>query len=319
MGMYEQKKCIFTGLDTYPIIDSRDAVEYRIKIGDKVHMIRLTPYLNELVDDPFFKQNKNKFYGLLFNDDWLDNENTFINIEVLKKLIKDKYFPKTPKEKQDALFLKLASYQKQDGYVASIDISVYKNDFWKLLYFNSASEMNFYFNHLNKINLISANYNDPDTNNTIWPKDYYITINGLNELINLQESGQNSNKCFVAMAFKDKTIEIREVIKEALIDTGFEPILIDEQNIESSRTINDEIIANLKKCKFCIADFSYHSNGVYFESGFALGQGKKVIYTCLENEFSDAHFDIRPLQHIIYKDATDLKKRLKLKIEAWIL
>ena len=77
-------------------------------------------------------------------------------------------------------------------------------------------------------------------------------------------------------------------------ETGFEPILIDERNIDSDRTINDEIIANLKKCKFCIADFSYHSNGVYFESGFALGQNKKVIYTCLDREFEKAHFDIRP-------------------------
>ena len=318
MGLYEHKKCIFTGLDAFPIIDGRDAVEYRIKIENKVHTIRLYPYINELIEDPFFVENKNRFYGLLHNDDWLKDEATFINIDVLKSLIKEKYFPTTPKEKQTALFLKLASYQKQDGYVASININVYKEVLWKNLYFKSASEMNFYFQHLEKIGFISATYHEPENNNR-FPKDYYITIDGLNELKKLQESGKNSNKCFVAMAFRDETLEIRKAIKEVLIDTGFEPILIDEQNIDSSKTINDEIIAGLKKCNFCIADFSYHSNGVYFESGFALGQGRKVIYTCLKNEFSDAHFDIRPLQHIIYEESHELKIKLKSKIEAWIL
>lgn len=83
-------------------------------------------------------------------------------------------------------------------------------------------------------------------------------------------------------------------------------------------SFNDEIISSLKKCKFCISDFTFHSNGVYFENGYALGQKKKVIYTCREDEFKKAHFDIRPLQHIIYKTEHELEKDLINKIEAWI-
>lgn len=120
------------------------------------------------------------------------------------------------------------------------------------------------------------------------------------------------------MAFRQETLHVRNAIKEAITATGYIPVLIDEQNIESEKTINDEIIANLKRCKFCIADFSYHSKGVYFESGFALGQGKKVIYTCSKEEFENSHFDLRPLQHIIYEDMDYLKKSLINKIEAWI-
>ena len=120
------------------------------------------------------------------------------------------------------------------------------------------------------------------------------------------------------MSFRDETKKIRNAIKNALIETGFEPILIDEKNIDSEKTINDEIISSLKKCKFCIADFTFHSKGVYFESGYALGQRKKVIYTCREDEFKNAHFDIRPLQHIIYKTEQELEKDLINKIEAWI-
>ena len=69
-------------------------------------------------------------------------------------------------------------------------------------------------------------------------------------------------------------------------------------------------------------DFSllnvWDSKGVYFESGFALGQGKKVIYTCSNTEFANAHFDIRPLQHIIYETTEQLTKDLINKIEAFI-
>lgn len=67
-----------------------------------------------------------------------------------------------------------------------------------------------------------------------------------------------------------------------------------------------------------VADFSFHSNEVYFESGFALGQGKKVIYTYSKEEFGNAHFDIRPLQHIIYESPEQLSKELVNKIEAFI-
>lgn len=125
-----------------------------------------------------------------------------------------------------------------------------------------------------------------------------LTHSGLTKTIELTEHGEKSNKCFIAMSFDSSTKPARESIRKALLVTGYEAVIIDEQIIDSERTINDEIIASLKKCKFCIADFSLHSKGVYFESGFALGQGKKVIYTCSREEFENAHFDIRPLQHL---------------------
>jgi nucleoside 2-deoxyribosyltransferase len=120
------------------------------------------------------------------------------------------------------------------------------------------------------------------------------------------------------MAFSDDMKDVRTAIKSALSRTGFEPIIIDEKDIDSDKTINDAIISNLRQCKFCVADFSYHRNGVYFESGFALGQGKQVIYLCEKTQFDKAHFDIKPLQHIIYETTQELEKKLVDKIEAWI-
>jgi nucleoside 2-deoxyribosyltransferase len=113
-------------------------------------------------------------------------------------------------------------------------------------------------------------------------------------------------------------IAIRETIKFAVLECGYIPILLDEQHIESDKTIPDEMIHLIRNSKFCIADFTGHKGGVYFESGFALGLGKPVIYTCSETHFDKAHFDIRQMQHIIYKDLDGFKTALVNKIKAWI-
>ena len=199
----------------------------------------------------------------------------------------------------------------------TLNSEFFDNRLWKILFFKSVHELNYYVEVLNSRGLIQAQFKRAAERSGLLV-DYRITYEGLNYFIKLTDEGNNSKKCFVAMSFRIATKEIRQAIKEALDETGFEAIIIDEQNINSDKTINDEIIANLKRCKFCIADFTFHSNGVYFESGFALGQGKKVIYTCRQDEFNNAHFDIRPLQHIIYYTPQKLKKDLKNKIEAWI-
>jgi hypothetical protein len=47
-----------------------------------------------------------------------------------------------------------------------------------------------------------------------------ITFQGLDKAIDLQESGKNSNLCFIAMSFKSETKPIREAFKSALLKTG---------------------------------------------------------------------------------------------------
>ena len=145
-----------------------------------------------------------------------------------------------------------------------------------------------------------------------------ITFTGLNYQIQLTESGTTSNNCFIAMSFGDGMTDFRDAIKAAIVETGFNPILVDELHIESDKTINDEIIANIKKSKFCISDFTQQKDGVYFEAGYALGRGLKVIYSCKEDWFKQTHFDTNHFPHIIYKDPSELKQKLKMKIEAWI-
>ena len=145
-----------------------------------------------------------------------------------------------------------------------------------------------------------------------------ITVEGLTALAKINEQ-KNSRYCFVAMSF-DSTLKsaYSQAIAPAIRETGFLPLIVSEEHVESDKTINDAILAGIKKARFTIADFTQHRPGVYFEAGYALGRGQKVIYTCREDDIKNAHFDLRNNQHILWRESEDFKKKLVDKIEAFI-
>lgn len=319
MGSIPLDKCIITGLPLRLKWDDVDAIEYWINVKDREVFLSFTVYaLYWEETDDFFKDNKLKLEGLIYNDEWLTDQRTLITIDVLKELVLQRYFPETPTEKLENMLLFLFELQGFNGELYELDQLSYYNALWKSLYFDNANELTFYFGCLKEAGYLKLQDSGSNNGSLSLIHSFQFTFSGLNKVISLKEDGQNSKNCFIAMAFDYRTLEIRKAIKKAIEETGFIPIIIDEQNIDSGRTINDEIISSLKKCKFCIADFTFHRNGVYFESGFALGQGKQVIYTCQKDEFANAHFDIKPLQHIIYDEPQELKEKLINKIEAWI-
>jgi len=107
-------------------------------------------------------------------------------------------------------------------------------------------------------------------------------------------------------------------IATAIKESGFEPIRIKDEDVPSDVTINDAILAAIKRSKFTIADFTGNRNGVYFEAGYALGMGQKVIYTCRKDDFESIHFDTNHYQYIVWETPEKLKKELKDKIEVFI-
>jgi len=110
----------------------------------------------------------------------------------------------------------------------------------------------------------------------------------------------------------------RNVIKDVVVNCGYQPLLIDEVNYDSEKTINDAIISSIKESKFLIADFTGQRHGVYFEAGYALGRNRPVIYLCQFDDFRNSHFDTNHYPHIVYKDLIELKVKLEDKIKAWI-
>jgi hypothetical protein len=62
---------------------------------------------------------------------------------------------------------------------------------------------------------------------------------------------------------------------------------------EHINKIGDEIISQIRRSKFLIADFTGHRGGVYFEAGLAMGLGLPVFWTCRRDDLDKLHFDIR--------------------------
>jgi nucleoside 2-deoxyribosyltransferase len=85
---------------------------------------------------------------------------------------------------------------------------------------------------------------------------------------------------------------------------------------QHSERIDDFIIAQIRRCRFLVADFTGQRNGVYFEAGFAHGLGRKVIWMCNESEKDKLHFDTRQFNHIMYTDMDQARMQLTDRIVA---
>ncbi len=89
-------------------------------------------------------------------------------------------------------------------------------------------------------------------------------------------------------------------------------------NKEHTNKICDEIIAEIRRSRFVVAEFTGQRNGVYYEAGFAAGLGIPVICTCREDNIADLHFDIRQYNCIDWKTPEELFERLRNRILAVI-
>lgn len=297
--------CFFTEYRTKNILNGNDSIDYSIFFNQKDVVFSLQSDY-DWKNSSLVKENLTIIRGEIYNKKW-PTKGLLITIEEIEKLIRTSDVPKNPKEKLDRLFLELFKMQKFEGEIFSINATFSDPMFYTKLYFKNHSEYAFYLRILHDQGIINSN-----------GKTVAITFKGLNYQIDLTENGVNSNNCFIAMSFGAGMNKIRDSIKKVVNETGFNALIIDELHIDPHKTINDEIIANIKKSKFCISDFTEQKDGVYFEAGFALGLGLKVIYTCHEKWFKKSHFDTNHFPHIIYKDNQELESKLKMKIEAWI-
>jgi hypothetical protein len=156
-----------------------------------------------------------------------------------------------------------------------------------------------------------------------------LTSKGCERLEKLAGINGESTQAFVAMWFNPEIeLAYSNGIKEAIIASGYDPMRIDKK--EHSNKIDDEIIAEIRRSRFVIADFTsgYVSEGdqktliarggVYYEAGFAQGLGVPVIWTCREDCLKHIHFDTRQYAHIVWTTAEDLREKLTKRIGAII-
>lgn len=265
-------------------------------------------FLHSNAQDADYQKIKPLIQGLWQNGYSLAGPREVINLPMLQEKLANAPIPRSPKEKLDNLLLFIIKQQSEDG--ASVRFNL--NTVFKKLYFKSVEEVRFYAKALSDDGLMIMN-------SDIHIAHVALTHKGLLHAASLEQQQTISSLCFIAMSF-DETVKhlYTDAIRPACEATGFEPFRVDEYHPDAEQTINDAIIAGIKRSRFCIADFTQHKKGVYFEAGYALGRGQKVIYTCRSDEFKDSHFDTNHYPHIIYETPEQLRDGLIAKIEAWI-
>ena len=123
-----------------------------------------------------------------------------------------------------------------------------------------------------------------------------------------------SKQAFVAMWFNDATQDAwANGLQKGIASAGYEPLRIDAK--QHVNKICDEIIAEIRRSRFVVADYTGHRSGVYYEAGFASGLGLTVIPTCRKDEINQLHFDVRQYNCIDWQTPAELASRLQARID----
>ena len=148
---------------------------------------------------------------------------------------------------------------------------------------------------------------------------YRITVSGY-ERVAEQSTKKDLSQCFVAMWFDDLMDQAyEEGIKKAVEGCGYTPLRIDKK-LDVNK-IDDEIIAEIRRSRFVVADFTHDKEkgirgAVFFEAGFAYGLGLEVIYSCRKGLEKELNFDTRQYHHILWETPEDLRIQLRDRIRA---
>lgn len=164
-------------------------------------------------------------------------------------------------------------------------------------------------------------YRIPKSTGDIIPNEMMLHPPGYARLAELDGINLESRQAFIAMWFDESMEKAYEKgIAPAIRESGYEPLRIDQK--EHLNKIDDEIIAEIRRSRFLVADFTQGTSGarggVYYEAGFAHGLNIPVIFTCRKDVINSVHFDTSHYNHILWETPEDLKTRLEQRISTTI-
>jgi hypothetical protein len=103
-------------------------------------------------------------------------------------------------------------------------------------------------------------------------------------------SGQ---RIFMAMKFGNNSADnaFRTIFKKAAEEVGFSLEKLDDQ--PQLGLIDERLRDNIRRSRMLFADLTHQNPGAYWESGFAEGIGKPVLYLCRNDQWKKfkTHFD----------------------------
>ena len=133
----------------------------------------------------------------------------------------------------------------------------------------------------------------------------------------LEESATASDPSlgFVAMWFHPSITPLYiQAIEPSIRDAGYNAERMDF--VEHTDSITDRMLGDIRRAKFLVADLTEQRPNVYFEAGFAMALGKRVIFTVRDDQRKEIHFDIQQYSYITWKedDYPALRKKLADRI-----
>lgn len=200
---------------------------------------------------------------------------------------------------------------------------------YRLFFCRDIEEFEHILNHLKLLGYINFDYVDCNYLGglLVAPFTRGITLTGAGlDYAKQLGSNINSTQCFVAMWFDDFTDVLYRKIEKAV--TGDPDLEKDDENYGANfnvMKIDDkhhtnyipaEIISEIKRSRFMIADLTGYRGGVYYEAGFAEGLGIPVILTCHKawlDEQKDSegntihngvHFDLKQKSILFWTEET---------------
>lgn len=260
----------------------------------------------------------------------------YVEVYNLTPEMVEMWYPKTFAERIDYILIYLAKNTKFIG--ESILIPIDKIS--ELFFFENSvgnrdwnKELKFIMRYLGNQQLIENPIKEEDFNTfltaTGMTKNISITLSAKawERIYELQKVQSNNKDVFVAMSFHESAKDIRRAIKQGIDNAEYSSLLMDE--IVHNHQIVPEMLRLIKESRFMIMDITQPNFGAYYEAGYAQGLGKEVIITCSQEvwdkkDFScdkddnclykqistKPHFDIAQKQVLVWKDYSDLTKKL---------
>lgn len=122
---------------------------------------------------------------------------------------------------------------------------------------------------------------------------------------------QSDNDVFVIMSFSKQHRDAFFVaIEPTLKSLGFNPVRVDQ--IQHNTTVTPEIMRQIEKSVFIVADLTGEKPNVYYEVGYAHRANKEVILVSKKD--TAVHFDVASINRIEYEDFTELSESLAVRV-----
>lgn len=131
----------------------------------------------------------------------------------------------------------------------------------------------------------------------------------------LRRGGASSVQGFVAMWYDDSLEEaFADGFSPAIEQSGYRPFRLDKEHYTGK--IDNEMVAQIRRSRFLVADLTGKNANVYWEAGFAEALGRKVFLTCHADYWDDRAFDIEHDVCIKWETAEELRVKLQNKVVA---